>query len=111
MTPSENHTFPSTQSDTRSVRGNGPDANAEMSHIEHPSLSAVRQKMADTMVAVQDKSHQMKESATGTIQRWPFTALAVATAAGIVIGFLLANTSSRSSSILRRPSLAHRWHW
>jgi ElaB/YqjD/DUF883 family membrane-anchored ribosome-binding protein len=111
MTPSENHTFPSTQSDNPAVRGNGPDADAEMSRIER-QLSAAREKMADTMVAVQDKSHQIVESATGTIQRWPFAALAVATVVGIAVGYLLAeNRSSRLSSILHRPSLPHRWHW
>jgi ElaB/YqjD/DUF883 family membrane-anchored ribosome-binding protein len=111
MTPSENHTFPSTQSDTSVVRGNGPDADAEISHIER-QLSVARQKMADTMVAVQDKSHQMIESATGTIHRRPLTALAVATVVGIAIGYLLAESRSSSlSSILHRRSLPHRWHW
>lgn len=108
MTHSENPLFPSSESGSR-VRGNGPDESAAASQL-HRQLSTARQKMADTMVAMQDRSQHAVETATGTIQRWPFTAIALAIGVGIALGYLLADRSSLGN-YLRRSSTPQRWHW
>lgn len=67
------------------------------------TLSKAKDRLADTMIAAQDRSTEMVSRASGYVQRYPFSMLATALGVGVVIGWLLAaNEIHRSSSWMPR---------
>ena len=97
---------------SRSVRGNGPEtmrstaawqeslaqAKDRVVDTVQDSLIQAKHKVADTVIAAQDKSRQVMDSTSGYVQRWPFSAIAVAIGVGVIVGFLLGNRGQQSQS-------------
>lgn len=104
MHQSDQQTYP-TASPSPSARGNEPQimggtaswqeslaqAKHKVADTLQESLTQAKYKVADTVIAAQDKSRQVMDTTSGYVQRWPFSAIAVAIGVGVIVGFLLAN--------------------
>lgn len=102
MNENEDFQYPTSQSQRR---GNGSDTHAAgLGETVRGSLSQARQRLGDTVTQAQERSRQVVDSTTGYIQRWPFSALAVAAGVGLLIGWMLATQArdDEDASIERR---------
>jgi hypothetical protein len=83
----------------------GPDGPG-MGDAVRQRITQAKDRLADTVIAAQDRSTEMVASASGTIQRWPFSAVAIAAGIGVAVGWLLATRSQTSlQSMWPRRSL------
>ena len=75
------------------------------------TLGKAKDRLADTMIAAQDRSSEMVSRASGYVQRYPFSMLATALGVGVVIGWLLASSEIQRSSWLPRHLGPRRHLW
>ncbi len=89
MNDREDFQFPTSDS-----RGNGSDAYARTAAGMRDSLAHARNRLGQTMTSAQERSRHMVDSTSETIQRWPFSAIALAAGVGLLIGWLIASQST-----------------
>lgn len=58
------------------------------------TLATAKDRLADTVIAAQDRSSAMLETTCGYIQRYPFRSVAIAGAVGLVVGVLLGSRNT-----------------
>ncbi|MCW5620307.1 MAG: DUF883 domain-containing protein [Burkholderiales bacterium] len=106
MNETENFQYPTSD---MARRGNGSDTHsARMTAAMRESLSHARQKLEDTVATAHQRSRQMADTTSDYIQRWPFSAIAVAAGVGLLVGWLLATQiREEQRSAMRARS---RWH-
>jgi ElaB/YqjD/DUF883 family membrane-anchored ribosome-binding protein len=92
MAQSENFDFPTSESNPQGVRGNGSDA-AESGSKAQQTMQGARQRLGEAMTAAQDRSRQMMDQTSGYVQQYPMAAIAVAAGLGVLIGWLLAQST------------------
>lgn len=102
MNEREDFQFPTSQSQRR---GNGSDTAHVLGAGVRESLSNARQRIGDTMATAQERSRMMVDSTSGYIQRWPFSAIALAAGVGLLVGWMIAQ-GTREEII---PGARARW--
>lgn len=90
MNEREDFQFPTSES---RHRGNGSDSYSRAAAGMRDSLAQAKQRLGETMTSAHERSRQMVDSTSGYIQKWPFSALAVAAGVGLLIGWLIASQS------------------
>jgi ElaB/YqjD/DUF883 family membrane-anchored ribosome-binding protein len=94
MAQSEDFDFPTSESNPHGVRGNGSDAaeNSAGAGMQQTMHSA-RERLSEAMTAAQDRSRQMMDQTSGYVQQYPMAAIAVAAGLGVLVGWLLAQST------------------
>ena len=99
MNDREDFQFPTSES----RRGNGSDEYARTAAGMRDSLAHARHRLGQTMTSAQERSRHMVDSTSETIQRWPFSAIAVAAGVGLLIGWLIASQSPGAEDMTENP--------
>jgi len=94
----EDFQFPTSES---RHRGNGSSAHGGGAGMRE-SLAQARHRLGETMTSAQERSRQMMDSTSGYIQRWPFSAIAVAAGVGLLIGWMIATQSHEDDAMDER---------
>jgi ElaB/YqjD/DUF883 family membrane-anchored ribosome-binding protein len=91
MAQGEDFDYPTSESNPRTVRGNGSDE-AESSGTAgmQQTLQSARQRLGEAMSTAQDRSRQMMDQTSGYVQQYPMAAVAIAAGVGVLVGWMLA---------------------